>query len=106
MMKKRLVFLAAVLSGIAFADLAAAADVMRPTDPAKPVTTTRVGGSPADAAFRDAQQKSGAAYRAARDACRVRPREERSACLTEAKAQLKQARLEAKAAHDAAKKSR
>ena len=85
---------------------ASAADAKAPADPSQPVTTPRVGGSPADAAFRDAQQKSGAAYREARAACRRKPKAGRTSCMTAARAELKQARTEAKAAHDAAQKSR
>jgi hypothetical protein len=92
------VFILAAWTGPAWA-----ADAKSPANPTAPVTTPRVGGSPADAAFRDAQQKSGAAFREARAACRTKPREERSACLTAARTQLKQARLDAKAKHDAAR---
>ena len=105
-MKKPLAFLAAMLCSAAFSGAAVAADALPPTDPSLPVTTARVGGSPADAAFRDAQQKSGADYRDARATCRAKPRTERGACMNAARADLKHARLDAKAAHDAAKKSR
>lgn len=98
--------LAAGLLGAAFAAPVAAADALPPADPSKPVTTARVGGSPADAAFRDAQQKSAAAYRQARDACKTRPRAERGACMNAARTQLKHAQAEARSAHDAARKSR
>jgi acyl-CoA reductase-like NAD-dependent aldehyde dehydrogenase len=98
--------LAAALLGLALAGPAVAADAVPPADKSQPVTTARVGGSPADAAFRDAQQKTGAAYREARAACKARPSAERGACMNAARSQLKQARLEAKAAHDAAKKVR
>ena len=70
------------------------------------MTTVRIGGSPADAAFRDAQQKSGAAYVDARKVCKAKPRAERGACMNVARTELKHARLDAKAAHDAAKKAR
>ena len=83
---------------------AIAAEAEPPKDQTKPVTTARVGGSPADQAFRDATQARGARYRGARAACKSTPSAERSACVSAAKAELKRARLEAKAAHDAAQK--
>ena len=83
---------------------AVAAEAEPPSDPTKPVTTARVGGSPADQAFRTATQESGDRYREARAVCKTKPSAERSACVSAAKAELKRARLEAKAAHDAAKK--
>lgn len=83
---------------------AVAAEAQPPADPSKPVTTARVGGSPADRDFRVAEQESGERYRAARAACRSRPSGERGACVSAARAALKQARLEAEAAHDAAMK--
>jgi len=81
-----------------------AADATPPADASKPVTTARVGGSPADRDFRAAQEESGNRYRQARAACKARPAGERSACVTAARSELKRARLEAKAAHDAATK--
>ncbi|MGZ8259923.1 MAG: hypothetical protein ACXWUL_05160, partial [Caldimonas sp.] len=39
-----------------------AADAKPPADPAKPATTVRVGGSAADAAFRDTVQKAHVRY--------------------------------------------
>ena len=101
-MKRRhlAVFLAVLTAGAA----AAAAEAEPPADPSKPVTTARVGGSPADRDFRAATQESGDRYRQARAACRAKPSAERSACVSAAKSELKQARLEAKAAHDAAQK--
>ena len=75
-----------------------------PADLSTPVTTARVGGSPADQAFRTATQESGDRYREARALCKTEPSAERSACVSAAKADLKRARLEAKAAHDAARK--
>ena len=98
--------LAAALLGAAFAAPVSAADALPPADPSKPVTTARVGGSPADAAFRDAQQKSAAAYREARNACKIKPRAERGACMNAARTQLRHARDEARSAHDSAVKSR
>jgi hypothetical protein len=83
---------------------AIAADAKPPADTSKPVTTVRVGGSPADAAFRDANQKAHARYRAAKADCRARPAAERSECLRAAKAELKTAQQAAKEAHDAAKR--
>ncbi|HSC63243.1 MAG TPA: hypothetical protein VLD35_06395 [Caldimonas sp.] len=83
---------------------AAAAEAEPPADQSKPVTTARVGGSPADREFRAAVQESGDRYREARAACRAKPSAERSACVSAAKSELKRARLEAKAAHDAAQK--
>jgi hypothetical protein len=93
-----------VLAAWSIATSAAAAEATPPSDPTKPVTTARVGGSPADQAFRAATQESGDRYREARAACKAKPSAERSACVSAAKAELKRARLEAKAAHDAAAK--
>jgi len=97
--------LAALLCAVCCTPLHAA-DARPPTDPAQPVTTPRVGGSPADAAFRAAQQESGKRYSDARATCRTKPRAERGACMNAARADLKHARSEAKAAHDAAKAAR
>ncbi|NUZ04384.1 hypothetical protein [Piscinibacter koreensis] len=74
-------------------------------DASRPVVGTRVGGSPADAAFRAAHQQSGADYRRARDACNAGPRDKRSPCLKGARDALQQARLEARVQHDAAKRA-
>ena len=97
---------AATLLCAAFSGPLAAADAKAPADTSKPVTTPRVGGSPADAAFRAAQQESGKRYSDARATCRTKPRAERGACMNAARADLKHARSEAKAAHDAAKAAR
>jgi hypothetical protein len=78
------------------------AEAVPPADQSKPVTTARVGGSPADQAFRTATQESAERYRAARTACRTKPSAERSACVSAARSELKRARLEAKAVPDAA----
>jgi len=94
----------ALLAAWSFGVPAVAAEAAPPTDPSKPVTTARVGGSPADQAFRTATQESGDRYRQARAACRAKPSAERSACVSAAKSELKRARLEAEAAHDAAQK--
>jgi hypothetical protein len=83
-----------------------AAEGTSTAEASKPATTPRIGGSPADAAFRQAQEKSGAAFRQARAACQAKPKADRSACMKEARAELQQARMEAKTAHDAAKKAR
>ncbi|MDQ6638077.1 MAG: hypothetical protein M3Z15_00225 [Pseudomonadota bacterium] len=83
-----------------------AAEAQAPADPSQPVTTARVGGSPADRDFRAAQQASGERYRTARTACKAKAREERSACASAARSELKRARLEAKSVHDAAAKTR
>jgi hypothetical protein len=94
-----------VLLALALAGAPAfAAEAQPPADPSRPVTTARVGGSPADRDFRAAQQESGARYRVARAACKAGPSGERSACASAARAELKRARLDAKAAHDAATK--
>ena len=98
--------LAATLVCAAFSGTVAAADARPPADASQPVTTPRVGGSPADAEFRAAQQASGKRYRDARASCRTQPSADRSACLKAARAELRQAQSEAKAAHDAAKKAR
>jgi hypothetical protein len=94
----------ALLAALSVAVSAVAAEAGPPADQSKPVTTARVGGSPADRAFRAATQESGDRYREARAVCKTKPSEERSACVSAAKAELKRARLEAKAAHDAARK--
>jgi len=91
-----------VALGIALTGTASAADAKPPADLSKPATTVRVGGSPADAEFRDANQKALARYRAAKEQCRERPKAERSECVNGAKADLKTAQHVAKAAHDAA----
>ena len=96
----------AVLAALSIGASALAAEARPPADPSKPVTTARVGGSPADRDFRAATQESGDRYRQARAACRTKPAGERSACLSAARSELKRARLEAKAAHDAAQKKR
>jgi hypothetical protein len=94
----------ALLAALSCGAPALAAEAGPPADPSKPVTTARVGGSPADQAFRTATQESADRYRQARAACRTKPSAERSACVSAAKSELKRARLEAKAAHDAAQK--
>ena len=96
----------ALLAALSVGLPAAAAEAGPPADQSKPVTTARVGGSPADRAFRAATQESGDRYREARAACRAKPAAERGACMSAARTELKRARLEAKAAHDAAQKKR
>ncbi|HEY2189299.1 MAG TPA: hypothetical protein VGH48_12120 [Caldimonas sp.] len=83
---------------------ALAADAKPPADLTQPVTTPRVGGSPADAEFRAANEKAFARYRDAKVACRSRPVVEQNACLHDARADLKTAQDVAKAEHDAAKR--
>ena len=95
--------LAALVLALAGAN-AWGAEALPPSDPSRPVTTARVGGSEADRAFRAAQEDSGARYREARAACKGKPSGERSACQSAARAELKRARVAAKAAHDAAQK--
>ena len=92
--------LAAAL-GLLIAAPAAAADAKAPADPSKPATTVRVGGSPADAEFRDANEKVHARYRDALASCRERPAAQRSACVRDAKAELRTAQRAAKATHGA-----
>jgi len=94
----------AVLAAVSLGRPAEAVEAAPPADPSKPVTTARVGGSPADRAFRAATQESGDRYREARAVCRAKPSAERSECVSAARAELKRARLEAKAVHDAAQK--
>jgi len=101
-----LTLVTAALLCAAFSGPLAAADAKAPADTSKPVTTPRVGGSPADAQFRATQQESGKRYQDARATCRAKPSAERTGCVTAAKTELKQAQAEAKAAHDAAKKAR
>jgi len=104
-MKRHLAALAPAALGVMLASSSAwAAEATPPADPSKPVTTVRVGGSPADRDFRAAQQESADRYRKARTECRAKPSDERKACTTAARAELKRERLEAKAAHDAAMK--
>ena len=94
----------AAAAGVLAAPLhASAADAKPPADPSQPVTTPRVGGTPADAAYREAIDKSGAAFREARAACRAKPRAERGACMNTARADLKHSREEAVSAHNAAR---
>jgi hypothetical protein len=85
-------------------DPALAADAKPPADPTQPVTTPRVGGSPADAEFRAANEKALARYRDAKVACRSRPSAEQNACIHDARADLKTAQKVAKAAHEVAKR--
>jgi hypothetical protein len=85
---------------------AAAADAVPPADPSKPATTVRVGGNPADSAFRDANQKAIARYRQATATCRARPAAERRECIRGAKADLNTAQRVAKAEHEAARRRR
>jgi hypothetical protein len=75
-------------------------------DAAQPVTGVRVGGGPADEAFRTAQRESGAKYRQSLAACKTAAAAERSACRATARAELKRAHAEANAARAAAKKVR
>jgi hypothetical protein len=96
--------IAAAICAAFVATAAHAADAKPPADPSQPVTTVRVGGSSADAEFRDANQKALARYREAKVACRSRPSAERNACIHEARADLKTAQSVAKAAQDAARK--
>lgn len=105
-MKKPPVSLIAALLCVALGTPLYAADAKAPVDASQPVTTPRIGGSPADAAFRAAQQDSGKRYRDARATCRTKPGAERNACMAAARAELKHARSEAKATHDAAKAAR
>lgn len=96
----------ALLFAAAFAlPPAFAADAKPPAAVDQPVTTVRVGGSPADAAFRDATQKNAADYRTARTACSDGPRADRSGCLKSARAAYKEQRQAAKAAHDTARRA-
>ena len=94
-------FLFAGLCALALAAPVLAADPV-PADVDRPVTTPRVGGSPADAEFRAVIQKSGDDYREQRAACRAKPSAERGDCLKAAKDALTKERADAKAAHEAA----
>jgi hypothetical protein len=69
----------------------------------KPATSVRVGGSAADASFRNSMQVSGADFRAARAACAAGARAERVACIAAARDKLKQDRAAAQDAHQIAK---
>ena len=104
--KFTLPLVAAALLCAVFSGPLAAADAKPPADAKQPVSTPRVGGSPADAEFRAAQQAAGKTYRDARASCRTQASGERSACLKTARAELRKAQSEAKAAHDAAKRAR
>ena len=99
----RLSLLSSLISLCAAVVPASAADATPPAAADKPATTVRVGGSPADAAFRAAQTKSGEQYQAAKARCAASPRQERAGCMKAAKGTLRQARLEARAAHDGRK---
>jgi hypothetical protein len=99
----RMLAIANAISAALVATTAYGADAKPPEDPSKPVTTVRVGGSPADAEFRDANDKALARYREAKTACRSRPSAERNACIREARADLKTAQRVAKAAQQSAK---
>ena len=57
---KRLLVLVATAATLAAPLRAPAAEAAPPADPTQPATTARVGGSPADKAFREAMNKSGA----------------------------------------------
>ena len=99
----RLVFVGVIVGSTCLvAARASAADAKPPEDPSKPVTTVRVGGNPADSAFRDANQKAQARYRETKAACKERPSNERKECMRSAKADLQTAQKVAKAEHDAA----
>jgi hypothetical protein len=93
-----------LLAGLLACGAAIGAEAQPPADRSQPVTTARVGGSPADLALRTATQESGDRYRKARAACKTKAGAERSACVSAARADLKRERLAAKAAHDAARK--
>jgi hypothetical protein len=97
---------AALLAAALSAAPAQAAEAVPSRDESKPVTAARVGGSPADRAFRTAVQESGDRFRRARADCAKRPAAERSACVKSARDELNRTRREAKAAHDAAQKKR
>jgi hypothetical protein len=85
---------------------ALAAEARPSADPAQPATSVRVGGSRADAEFRDATQQALARYREAAASCRTRPAAERRECIRAAKADLKTAQRVAKAAHESANRRR
>jgi hypothetical protein len=108
MLRPRRLFVTSIAATLLAAALlggpALAADAKPPTDPTLPVTTPRVGGSPADAEFRAANEKALARYRNAKVACRSRPAAEQNVCLHDARADLKTAQNVAKAEHDAAKR--
>ena len=89
------------LAAALFAASAHGADAKPPADPAKPATTVRVGGSPADAEFRDANQKASARYREAVKTCRTKASPERGECIRAAKSDLKAAQRAAHDAHEA-----
>ena len=81
---------------------AAASGMAAGSDVNKPVVGPRVGGSPADAEFRAAIQKSGAEFRAARTACRAKASEERRSCVEGARSTMQATRAAATTKHDAA----
>ncbi|MEO7337585.1 MAG: hypothetical protein ABIV63_13485 [Caldimonas sp.] len=92
------------VAGAFMAGTAGAAEATPPTDRTKPVTAARIGGGPADEAFRAAQDASGKRFVEAKAACREKPRAERGGCMTTARAELRKQHAEAKSAHDAARK--
>ena len=85
---------------------ALAAEAKPSADPAQPATSVRVGGSRADAEFRDATQNALARYRKSVASCRTRAAAERRECVRAAKADLKTAQRVAKAAHESANRRR
>jgi hypothetical protein len=95
---------AGLLTALLAAGPAGAAEAQPPSDPSRPVTTVRIGGSAADRDFRAARQAIAARYREARAACRNRPAAERSGCVSAARAELKRAQGQAQATHAAATK--
>ena len=96
--------IASLLAGICLAATLAPAYAADP--PSQPALGARVGGSPADAEYREAVQQSGDAYREAKAACREVAKAERSACRKEARDVMKRTRLEAKQRHDLDKRDR
>ena len=95
-------FTAGAAEPVPTASRAAASGMAAGADVNKPVIGPRVGGSPADAEFRAAIQKSGSDFRAARTACRAKASGERSSCMEGARSTMKAARADAKAKHTTA----
>ncbi|HEX2541729.1 MAG TPA: hypothetical protein VHM00_11680 [Caldimonas sp.] len=74
-----------------------AADARPSRDVSQPATAARVGGGPADARFRDANQRAQDAYRNAVRECKGRPAADRTSCNAAARARLRAAQTQARA---------
>ena len=87
---------ATVLFALAFVH-ASAADARPSADPSQPVTIARIGGSPADARFREENQRALDTHRQAVRECKRRPGAERKSCTASANAEFRAAQTQARA---------